>query len=74
MNYIQAYYGLPLAIIFKEDKAAYFEALIATRKNEHMTVFRQFMYAQMEKYLWDEIEKFKQTGSRNRGGGYSLIF
>ena len=27
MNYIQAYFKLPLAIVFKDEKAAYFEAL-----------------------------------------------
>lgn len=74
MNYIQAYYSLPLAIVFKEDKAAYFEALIATRQQEDINAFRLFMYAQLEKYLIDEMEKYKQTGSKNRGGGYSLIF
>jgi Fic family protein len=74
MNYIQAYYNLPLAIVFKEDKADYFQALMDTREKEDIEIFRQFMYLQLEKYLMDEIAKFKKEKNTNDKGGYSLIF
>src|ERR1700744_5512713 len=39
MNYIQAYYGLPLAIVQSATKAEYIQALIDTRKQEDMQIF-----------------------------------
>jgi Fic family protein len=78
MNFIQALYNLPLTIVFKEDKADYFQALIDTRKKEDISVFREFMYSQTAKYLLAEIEKFKQANNSDRqkdkSGGYSMIF
>ena len=40
MNYIQKISDLPLAIVFKEDKADYFEALQKTRKNDDISILR----------------------------------
>ncbi len=59
MNYLQLYFNLPLSIVFKEDKAAYFEALQQTRKEENIEIFRTFMYRQYQKYLQQEVEKFE---------------
>lgn len=75
MNYLQEYFHLPLSIVFIEDKAAYFEALQETRKEEDINIFRTFMYNQYAKYLQQEIEKFEQaeSGGRNRSG-YSFVF
>ena len=47
-----------MSIVFKEDKAAYFEALLQSGKLEDIGIFRKFMYTQYEKYLLLEIEKF----------------
>ncbi len=76
MNYLQLYFQLPMGIVFKEDKAAYFESLIQTRKEEDITIFRKFMYSQYEKYLSLEIEKYNviENPGINKGKGYSLIF
>jgi Fic family protein len=75
MNYLQLYFGLPMNIVFKEDKAAYFEALLQTRKQEDITIFRNFMYIQYEKYLLLEIEKYEQLNKEpKKGGGYSFVF
>jgi Fic family protein len=75
MNYLQLYFSLPMSIVFKEDKAAYFEALQQTRLKEDIRIFRNFMYSQYKKYLLLEIEKFEHmkndTGKR---GDYSLVF
>ncbi|MBX9781832.1 MAG: Fic family protein [Chitinophagaceae bacterium] len=76
MNFIQLFFQLPPAIVFKEDKAAYFEALQDARKTEDISVFRTFMYAQYRKQLGNEIEKYKklQSSDTKKGGGFSLVF
>ncbi len=75
MNYLQLLFDLPAAIVFKEDKAHYFEALQQTRAMEDITFFRTFMYQQYEKYLQTEIKKFEQvTAPGDKGRGYSFIF
>jgi Fic family protein len=38
MNYIQLLFNLPMAIVFKEDKSVYFEALQTTRKEEDINI------------------------------------
>jgi Fic family protein len=57
MNYIQQVYNLPLCNVFKEDKADYYKALIETRRNEDMDIFRKFMLSQCSKMLQIEIHK-----------------
>ena len=81
MNYIQHVYQLPLAIVFKEDKAAYYKALTDSRNREDMDVFRQFMYRQYEKMLLIEIKKAKKSktstikpGGSEQSTGLSMIF
>ena len=75
MNYLQLHFNLPPAIVFKEDKAAYFKALQQTRKNEAMDIFRNFMYGQYEKYLLQEIDKFESMKKEKpKGKGYSFVF
>ena len=46
MNYVQQFFNLPLAKVFKEDKAAYYKALVDARKKEDIAIFRKFMLAQ----------------------------
>ena len=60
MNYFQQYFKLPLAIVFSENKAAYFDALEAARNTENMEPFRDFMVGQYAKQLNAEIQKFEQ--------------
>jgi hypothetical protein len=75
MNYLQLYFNLPLSIVFKEDKAAYFEALQQTRKEVDISIFRKFMFAQYAKYLQQEIEKFELAqNDGGKGKGYSFVF
>jgi Fic family protein len=75
MNYLQLYFNLPLSIVFKEDKAAYFESLQVTRKVADINIFRTFMYAQYTKYLQQEIEKFELVQKDSgKGKGYSFVF
>jgi len=74
MSYLQLFFNLPMGIVFKEDKAIYFEALQQTRKQEDITVFRKFMYRHYEKYLSAEIKKFENIYREKGGGGYSFVF
>jgi Fic family protein len=59
MNYIQHYYQLPMAIVFKEDKAEYIQALEDTRNKEDLALFRNFMIQQYIKYLAQEVQNFR---------------
>ncbi len=81
MNYIQRYYNLPLAIVFSENKAAYFEALQQTRKQENKDIFTGFMYTQYEKHLQKEISEYQAMlkgkdlrPNLGREKGFSLFF
>jgi Fic family protein len=75
MNYLQLYFNLPPSIVFKEDKAAYFDSLHLTRKEEEINIFRTFMLSQYSKYLQHEIEKFEQLQKNEKNGnGYSFVF
>jgi len=38
MNYIQAFYKLPLAIVHNENKADYYQALVDIRKQEDICI------------------------------------
>lgn len=75
MNYIQHYHQMPLSVVYKEDKQDYFDALQETRKNEDISIFRNFMFSQTEKFLTEQIEELtqKQT-SKNTGKGFSFLF
>ncbi|MBI3137844.1 MAG: Fic family protein [Sphingobacteriales bacterium] len=82
MNYIQAYYRLPLGIVHKEDRADYFEALTDARKKEDLSVFLNFMKAQYSKQLQQEIHAFRSMKSgqsllpkkRNKDGRGKSLF
>lgn len=59
MNYIQAYHELPMTIVFEEDRQAYIESLIATRKDENIEFFLDFMQIQHIKFLREEVRKLE---------------
>ena len=62
MNYIQEYFNLPLAIVFKEDKQDYFKALSLADEKEDIKPFYEFMFSRYDKYLLNEINKSKDKG------------
>lgn len=76
MNYLQAYFKLPLAIVHKEDKADYFTALQETRAQKNMNPFFEFMFAQYDKQLQHEIKTFQDSQQQHTKpfGGKSLFF
>jgi Fic family protein len=74
MNYIQARYSLPLAIVRNENKAAYIQALIDTRQQENIEIFREFMAGEYAYLLNQEIEKFEEMKKPSKGQGFTFLF
>lgn len=74
MNYIQAYYQLPLAIVHQQSKVDYIEALKETRAKGDITIFRTFMSMEYTMLLKDEIKKFEENVKPKQGGGFHLLF
>jgi Fic family protein len=74
MNYIQAFYNLPLAIVQSEHKAAYIQALIDTREQENMDIFREFMAGEYAFLLHQEIEKFEEMKKPSKGKDFNFLF
>lgn len=58
MNMLQIEFGLIPAKILKEDKEEYIKALVTTREEENLDIFRTFMSAVMQKNLTLEIENY----------------
>lgn len=73
MNFIQAAYDLPLAIVHSDTKTDYYEALIQTRKDDNIQIFRYFMYGQYERQLSVEINKIRQLNNPDQGFGFGLM-
>ena len=75
MNYVQYYKKVPLSVIYKQDKSAYFNALEKTRKNEDINIFYDFMFKQTLKHLKAQIKMLekKQKEKKNKKG-FNLIF
>lgn len=74
MNYIQAWYNLPFAIVLNESKAEYIQALIDTREKDDINIFRSFMRSEYEAHLNDEITKFAALNKPKKGSGFHLMF
>lgn len=58
MNMLQFEFGLIPAKILKEDKEEYIKALVATREDDDLDIFREFMTSMMEKNLNNEIAAY----------------
>ena len=63
MNHIQFEFALVPAKVLKEDKGEYINALIATRENDDISIFQEFMAGEMVKTLSGDIQAYlKSTG------------
>lgn len=58
MNMLQLEFGLIPAKILKDDKEEYIKSLIATREDDDLSIFREFMTSMMEKNLTSEIDTY----------------
>lgn len=80
MNYLQALFELPLAIVYQEDKVDYYAALQQARIQENDSIFIAFMNEQYKKFLRSEIQQFRKDMSADvlkndrRNNGSSLLF
>lgn len=74
MNYIQAFYGLPLAIVHNESKVEYIQALIDSREQEDSSIFIKFMSQEYAALLTMEIQKFEDMQKDKKGSGFNLLF
>ena len=55
MNMLQFEFGLIPTKILKEDKEEYIKALVATREDDDLEIFRDFMSSMMEQNLLNEM-------------------
>ncbi|MFR9541612.1 MAG: Fic family protein [Rikenellaceae bacterium] len=61
MNQVQFELGILPTIIHKDHKAEYIEALVATREQENIEIFRQFMSEEHCRNIEGAIAKYKAT-------------
>lgn len=61
MNLLKFEFGLIPTKILKEDKEEYIKALVATRENEDLNIFRKFMTSLMIRNLTHDIETYRKT-------------
>lgn len=61
MNWLQFEYGLIPSRIMASDKEEYIKAIVATRENEDLTIFREFMTKTMINNLTKEISVFEES-------------
>ena len=58
MNMLQSEFGLTPTKILKEDKEEYIKALVATREDDNLDIFRGIMTSMMEQNLQNEITTY----------------
>ena len=58
MNMLQFEFGLIPSKILKEDKEEYIKALVATREDDNLDIFRDFMSSMMERNIENEITTY----------------
>ena len=61
MNMIQFEFGLIPTKILREDKEEYIKALVATREDDDLNIFRSFMTSMMERNLSVEIDAYLKS-------------
>ena len=58
MNMLQFEFGLIPSKILKEDKEEYIKALVATREDDNLDIFRDFMSSMMKRNIENEITTY----------------
>lgn len=78
MNMLQFEFGLIPTKILKEDKEEYIKALVATREDDDLDIFRRFMADMMEENLRNEIASYlfsigvQDSGEKTKEGREKL--
>lgn len=65
MNWLQFEYGLIPSRIFSDDKEEYIKALVATRENGDLSIFRKFMTKTMIAHLSRDIAIYTESIGEN---------
>ena len=68
MNMLQFEFGLIPTKILKEDKEEYIKALVATREDDDLDIFRGFMTSMMEQNLQNEIATYLESIGDEKSG------
>ena len=80
MNYVQQYHGLPLSLVYAQDRTAYIAALEESRRQEATKPITDFMYGQLTQFLSQEIARLTKQQVPKPGdilknkGGLTLLF
>jgi Fic family protein len=61
MNWLQFESGLIPSRILSDEKEEYIKALVATRENDDLTIFRNYMQGVVERQLTQEIEIYQKN-------------
>jgi Fic family protein len=61
MNWLQFEFELIPSRILKEEKEEYIKALVATREDDDLTIFRRYMQGVMERQLSHDIEVYQKN-------------
>jgi len=61
MNWLQFEFGLIPSRILSDEKEEYIKALVATRENDDLTIFRSYMQGVVERQLTQEIEVYQKN-------------
>jgi Fic family protein len=61
MNMLQFEFGLIPTKILREDKEEYIKALVATREDDDLNIFRSFMTSMMARNLLTEIDAYLKS-------------
>ena len=69
MNYVLMYHKQPYVKIFTEDHTDYIDALNETEEKDDISVFRNFICNQQNKFFVLEIEKYSKSVN-----GFNLMF
>ena len=67
MNMLQIEFGLIPTKILREDKEEYIKALVATREDDDLEIFRAFMTSMMEQNLLSEITTYLESVGEEEG-------
>jgi Fic family protein len=61
MNWLQFEFGLIPSRMLSDEKEEYIKALVATRENDDLTIFRSYMQGVVERQLTQEIEIYQKN-------------
>jgi Fic family protein len=61
MNWLQFEFGLIPSRILSDEKEEYIKALVATRENDDLTIFRRYMQGVVERQLTHEIKLYQKN-------------